>query len=109
MWIEVNEIEARKEAGTLKKCLVGGWVFVPYLVPNTKEVSKGSFFGVRKNLMLFKFEFIEEVARVLDSIKKSFKGLFLKMEEWSPMVGCATNESLSKEIWIRVVGLLVHL
>ena len=46
---------------------------------------------------------------MLDSGKKSFKGSFLKMEEWSPMVGCATKESLSTKIWIRVVSLLVHL
>ena len=38
MWTEVNEIEARKEVGILKKCLVGSWVFVPNPIPNAKEV-----------------------------------------------------------------------
>ena len=46
---------------------------------------------------------------MLDSGSRSFKGGTLQLEWWSPESGCLRRKDLGQEVWIRVVGLPLHL
>ena len=120
IWVEADDTESRREVGVLKKCLVGSWVFAPNPPLKVKEVRdwalgawrlrgglKVAYLG--ESLILFKFEIPEEVERVLEIGQRSLRGMFLKLERWSLLVGCTMETKSNKETWIRVVGLPVHL
>ena len=59
--------------------------------------------------MLFEFELLSEVERVLARGKRRVKYNVLFLEKWYPKVGCFCYGTNTNEAWVRVVGLSLHL
>ena len=60
-------------------------------------------------LVLFEFENKVEAALVLLRGSRCFKEREFPLHKWGPEVGCFRNESHAKEVWVKVVGLPLHL
>ena len=60
-------------------------------------------------MILFDFENAKNAKRVLCLGCCFFKGKSLKLDWWSPEVGCFKEGASAKEIWVRMIGLSVHL
>ena len=60
-------------------------------------------------MILFDFENAKDAKRVLCLGCCFFKGKSLKLDWWSPEVGCFKEGASAKEIWVRMIGLSVHL
>ena len=60
-------------------------------------------------LLLFDFDESSEAERVLIREARRFKENFLHLERWYPEVGCLRKEGSLKELWVRVLGLPLHL
>lgn len=54
------------------------------------------------------FEDGEEVERVLKRGVRRFKDKLLLLEKWSAGVGCLHLGNHAKEVWVRMVGLMLH-
>ena len=52
---------------------------------------------------------MSEAERVLARGKRKVLGSVLMMERWHPEVGCFSNGAFASEVWVRVVGLPLHL
>ena len=61
------------------------------------------------DLMLFEFDFLEESNCVLEGGSNLFRRGVLGLERWNPNSGCVKSKNLVKEVWVRVVGLPLHL
>ena len=72
---------------------------------------KGRFNLVRldKKLLLFEFETLSEADHVLKFGRWSLWGYLLHCERWNPNLGCVRSNNWGKEVWVKVVGLPVHL
>ena len=60
-------------------------------------------------LILFKFEDVVEAKRVFHSGVKWFNGKSLLLKSWNPSMGCLMEARDVREVWVRVLGLLLHL
>ena len=65
--------------------------------------------ALNEDLFLLEFDSPEKAKWVLDSGRRSFKGGALQLEWGSPESGCLRRKDLGREVWIRVVGLPLHL
>ena len=45
----------------------------------------------------------------MENGSRVFKGDVMHLEWWNPSVGCASRKNQAKDVWIRVVGLPLHL
>ena len=59
--------------------------------------------------MLFEFQNKWEADMVLLRGSRRFKDRDFLLQRWGPVVGCTWKESFAKEVWVRVVGLPLHL
>ena len=59
--------------------------------------------------MLFEFQHKWEADMVLLRGSSRFKDREFILQRWGPAVGCTWKESHAKEVWVRVVGLPLHL
>ncbi|RVW20109.1 hypothetical protein CK203_111553 [Vitis vinifera] len=59
--------------------------------------------------ILFEFEDVAEVERVLHSGVKWFKCKCLLLDWWKPSVGCLIEDGKSREVWVRIPGLPLHI
>ena len=55
------------------------------------------------------FELSEEAIWVMENGSRIFRGGVMQLEWWSPSSGCKEKRDQEKEVWIRVVGLPLHL
>ena len=62
-----------------------------------------------RGLLLFDFEIPDEAERVLARGMRIFKENVLVLERWNPEVGCLRKEPTTKDVWVRVIGLPLHL
>ena len=60
-------------------------------------------------LLLFDFDESSEAERLLVRGVRRFKENFLHLERWHPEVGCLHKGGSLKELWVRVLGLPLHL
>ena len=60
-------------------------------------------------LLLFDFDESSKAERALIREARRFKENFLHLERWHPEVGCLRKEGSLKELWVRVLGLPLHL
>ena len=60
-------------------------------------------------LMLFEFQNKWEADMVLLKVSRRFKNRDFLLQRLGPEVGCTWKESLAKEVWVRIVGLPLHL
>ncbi|KAL6343233.1 hypothetical protein AAG906_021144 [Vitis piasezkii] len=104
----------------LSRCLVGcfgdsfesvpplsslkGWALVSWILRGGLKISKLG--GV---LVLFEFENKCEAELVLLRGNKRFKERGFLLQRWRPEVGCFWNEIHAKEVWVRAVGISLHL
>lgn len=58
--------------------------------------------------LFFEFEDKAEANRVLKRGFQCFKEKLLHLERWGIEVGCFQKGELTKEVWVRIVGLLLH-
>ena len=64
--------------------------------------------GFRGALLLFDFEDCSEAERVLVRGARRFKENFLYLIRWHLEVGCLCKGGSAKELWVRVLGFLLH-
>ena len=106
--------------GILKNCLVGVWKERPGIVPSVKEVESWAKVVWRLNggltvaylnndLMSFEFEEAADATYVLEGGRRSFRGRRLNLERWSPDSGCVKRKNQVNKLWVRIVGLPLHL
>lgn len=65
--------------------------------------------SMERYLVLFDFDSKEEAERVLQRGSHQYKEQLLFLKRWGPKVGCISNMEEVKEIWVRLVGLPLHL
>ncbi|RVX05984.1 hypothetical protein CK203_018664 [Vitis vinifera] len=58
---------------------------------------------------LIVFEFKAEANNVLQRGFRRFKESVIHLERWDPRVGCSQSREQVKEVWVRVMGLPLHL
>ena len=61
------------------------------------------------NLFFLGFDSSEEVIWVMEIGSKIFRGGVMQLEWWTPSSGCKGRRGQESEVWIRVVGLPLHL
>ena len=64
---------------------------------------------LNEDLLMLEFDSPEKAKWVLESGRRSFKGGVLQLEWWRPEAGCLRRKDSVQEVWIRVVGLPLHL
>ncbi|RVW35542.1 hypothetical protein CK203_073781 [Vitis vinifera] len=94
VWLELGRREMQGRLEHLDRYLVG------------REFEHSC---VGRGLLLFEFELLSEVKRVLARSKRRVKENVLFLEKWNPEVGCFCNGAIANEAWVRVVGLPLHL
>ena len=120
VWMDVGDCGFGKEMGSLRFCLIGKWKTIPnpYPVVKVMEVwfrdawrinGEVMLAALNEDIFLLEFDSPEKAKWVLESGRRSFKGGTLQLEWWSPEAGCSRGKDVGREVWIRVVGLPLHL
>lgn len=99
--------------GTWRMSILANW----YLMKVGKEMSKRwnlrghmGLTKVRKEKVLLEFENREEaVVRVPQKGGKFFSLFHLELQWWIEVEGCEKSMSSPSKLWVRLVGLLIHL
>ena len=68
-----------------------------------------SLFPLGGSWILFEFDLAREAERVLQEILSVFRQRPLKLERWSPTIGCLSKRAQTSSHWVRIVGLLLCL
>ena len=120
VWVDVGDCVHGKELGSLQSCLIGKWKKKPDPYP-AAEVLEAWFKDawrlnevvtvsvLNADLLMVEFDSPEKAKWVLESGRRSFSGGVLQMEWWRPEAGCVRSKDSAQEVWIRVVGLPLHL
>ncbi|RVX03671.1 hypothetical protein CK203_023087 [Vitis vinifera] len=119
-WLQLGEEDVSRGRKLLDRCLVGRWGKTLVLVPDPCALEswgknnwklKGGVKLVRMGdiFILIEFEKKAEANKVLLRGFRCFKDLILHLEIWDPKVGCSQSCEQFKEVWVRVMGLLLHL
>ena len=119
-WLDVADCVYGKELGTLQSCLIGKWKKNPdpYPAAEVLEVwfkdawrlnEEVSVSGLNVDLLMLEFDSPEKAKWVLESGRRNFNGGVLQLEWWRPEAGCVRRKDSVHEVWIRVVGLPLHL
>ena len=61
------------------------------------------------NLLLLEFEFVDEGERVSKLRVRHFRGRSFCLERWNPFVGCLEGGGGARLVWVRILGLPLHL
>ena len=120
VWMDVGDCGFGKALGPLQFCLIGKWKTKPNPYPAAKVMEdwfreawriNGEVLlaALNEDLFLMEFDSPEKAKWVLESGRRSFKGGALQLEWWSPESGCLRGKELGREVWIREVGLPLHL
>ena len=120
VWVDVGDCVYGKALGSLQFCLIGKWKTKPEPYPTIEELE--SWFRdawrlneevmlavLNEDLLFLEFNSPEKAKWVLELGRRSFKGGVLQLDWWSPKAGCIRRKGLVQEVWIRVVGLPLHL
>ncbi|RVX04946.1 putative ribonuclease H protein [Vitis vinifera] len=120
VWIKVGEGEVRGRIEQMSQCLVGWWGPSSTPCPEVEYVRswapkhwalKGNLrvATLGRGLLLFDFELPNEAECVLARGLTNFKENVIVLERWNPKVGRLRKEPMAKEVWVRVIGLPLHL
>ena len=120
LWLDISESISKGNLGVLKNGLVGGWK--SQQIPEVSLIEleawaksawrlKGSVLlqKLNQNLFFLNFELGEEAYWVMENGSRIFRGEAMHLEWWSPSIGCRGRMEEVHEVWIRVVGLPLHL
>ena len=80
------------------------WAYESWMLKGELRISR-----LGGALVLFEFQNKWEADMVLFRGSRRFKDRDFLLQRWDPEVGCTWKESLAKEVWVRVVGLPLHL
>ena len=120
VWMDVGDFAYGKGLGPLQFCLIGKWKTKPNPYPAAKVMEvwfreawringEVRIAALNEDLFLLEFDEPEKAKWVLVLGRRSFKGGTLQLEWWSSESGCLRRKDLGREVWIRVVGLPLHL
>lgn len=120
VWLEVGRRVKPGRLEQLGRCLVGRWEKVENHPPELDYLKNWAVHAwllkgkldiavMGGGLILFEFELVSEAKHVLARGKRKVQGSVLLMERWHPEVGCFSNGAFASEVWVRVVGLPLHL
>ena len=120
VWLDVGDCVYGKEMGSLQSCLTGKWKKNPDPYPAVKEMEvwfkdawrlneEVTISVLNEDLLMLEFDSPEKAKWVLESGRRSFNGGVLQLEWWRPEAGCLRRKDSVQEVWIRVVGLPLHL
>ncbi|RVW99876.1 LINE-1 reverse transcriptase-like [Vitis vinifera] len=118
LWLQAGGRGLRRREEVLGRCLVGRWEGAAMEMESDsfKNWGKRSW-NLRKGVKVMKlgepfflleFEDGGEAKRVLNRGTRRFKDKLLHLERWNEEAGCLQVGSQTKEVWVRVVGLLLH-
>ena len=119
-WLQLGKEDVSRGKELLDRCLVGRWGEALVSVPNLCALEswgknhwkpKGGVKLARMGgpFILFEFEKKAEADKVLLRGFRCFKDSILHLERWDPKVGCSQSCKQLKKVWVRVMGLPLHL
>ena len=120
IWVDIRKHNPTVDLGALKYGVVGCWKVLPATKQTLPEVVdwakrvwrlKGhiAIHPLNQNYFFMGFEMSEEAMRVMEKGSRICSGGVLQLEWWSQSSGCKGIRDKEKEVWIRVVGLPLHL
>ena len=118
--VRVRKDEIVERLGQLESCLVGWWGGGTSSTPDLKSLkhrvwSTWKVTGSlkveepRRGLWLFGFENPNEVRRILREGTCRIGGLPISLREWGKDVGCMVGRDTCRTVWVRLLGLPLHL
>ena len=118
--VRVGKNETVERLGQLESCLVGWWgggtspisdlKFLKHRAWQTWEVTgRLKVEELRRGLWLFGFESPNEARRILREGTGRLGGLPIFLREWGKDVGCKVGRERCRTVWIRLLGLPLHL
>ena len=120
IWLDTSECHPKGDLGLLKYGVVGSWKALPVTAQSLLEVEawamrvwklKGriAIHPLNQNLFFMGFELSEEARWVMENGSRICRGGVMQLEWWTPYSGCKGLRDKENEVWIRVVGLPLHL
>ena len=120
IWMDISKFISKELLGSLKYGVVGGWKSKQAIDPPSTDLVawakrawrlKGDvkFQKLSQKLFFLGFESVEEAEWVMENGSRIFRGEAMFLEWWSPTIGCEGRKEQESEVWIRVVGLPLHL
>ena len=118
--MEVRKEEIQNNLRKLEHCIIGSWDPSSEGGEDLETLghSLAKIWGLKGNLgmarleenkILLEFGLMEEANRVMSCGKRSIGGINLGLERWNPKVGCLEEGEITKENWVRIVGLPLSL
>ena len=118
--MDIREQRLIAGMGALKYGVVGSWKVLPAKKQTLAEVVvwakrewrlKGQIAinPLNHNYFFMGFEVPEEAMRVMEYGSRVCSGGVMQLEWWSQSSGCKGIRDKEKEVWVRVVGLPLHL
>ena len=119
-WLQLGEEDVSKGRELLDQCLVGRWgetlVSVPHLCDlerwgksHWKLKGGVKFARMGGPFILIEFENKTVADKVLLRCIRCFKDSVMHLQRWDPKTGCSQSCEHLKEVWVRVMGLPLHL
>ncbi|KAL6350788.1 hypothetical protein AAG906_031374 [Vitis piasezkii] len=88
----------------LAHCLVGCWNSTRGGGEDLRSLAK-----LEDGKALLEFGLLSEAEKALDMAEISVGGFVIRLEKWSPRLGCLMEEEKVREAWVRIVGLPISL
>ena len=118
VYLGEKEMMCREEQ--LRRCLVGCFGGSPESIPSLPSLKRWAYESwllkgelrisrLGGALVLFEFQNKWEADMVLLRGSRRCKDRDFLLQRWGPVVGCTWKESHAKEVWVRVIGLPLHL
>ena len=118
--VSVGKNETAERLGQLEPCLVGWWGGDTSPIPDLKSLKQRTWQTwkvtgglkveeLRRGLWLFGFDSPNEARRILREGTGSIGGLPISLKEWGKDVGCMDGRERCKSVWVRLLGLPLHL
>ena len=120
LWLDISDYILKGDLGLLKDGVVGSWKTKSVTNTISSEMEawakkawrlKGnmSFHPLNQNLFFMGFDLTEEADWVMENGSRICRGEALLLERWTPSTGCMRSKGQYQEVWLRVVGLPLHL
>ena len=120
IWLDISESISKGNLGVLKNGMLGGWKSQQKVEMSLRDLEawaksawrlKGRvlFQQLNQNLFFLDFDLVEEAYWVMENGSRIFRREAMHLEWWSPSTGCKGRMEEDQEVWIRVVGLPLHL
>ena len=120
LWVDVGERDLTRREVQLSRCLVGcfgdsvedvpplsfleEWAYDSWSLKGGLKISR-----LGGALVLFEFEDKVDAEWVLLRGSRRLQRREFFLQKWGPEVGCCRNGSHPKDVWVKVVGLPLHL